>query len=238
MELYYVYHLIDLDGKTFYVGMGKRRRMYNHVYKVNRGIIPNGNQHLYNKIKKILEIGDVTYKKVFESYNRDEVIQREIADIAEIGIDNLCNKTPGGDVGFCSGTHTLETRKKISDALKTKHPFRGKPLNEVHKKNISNALTGKTLSDEHKKNIGQSRYYPLGKDNPTTKKYIIKSPTGELYTLYTKKDVKYFILEQNKKILGDKFIDGKPDDRRIGWKRILYGSGESKGWVLIKKELV
>lgn len=235
MELYYVYHLIDLDGKTFYVGMGKRRRMYNHVYNVKRGVIPNNNQHLYNKIKKILEIGDVTYKKVFESYDRDEVIQREIDDIAEIGMDNLCNKTPGGDVGFCSGTHTVETRKKISDALKTKHPFRGKTFNETHKKNISKALTGKTLTEEHRKNIGQSRIYPIGKDNPTSKVYIIKSPNGELYTLYTKIEVKNFILEQNKKLLGDEFVDGKPDDRRIGWKEILYGTGESKGWSLLKK---
>jgi hypothetical protein len=208
--------------------------MYNHVYNVKRGIIPNSNQHLYNKIKKILEIGDVTYKKVFESYNRDEVIQREIDDIAEIGMDNLCNKTPGGDVGFCGGAHTKETRKKISDALKTKHPFRGKTFNETHKKNISKALTGKTLTDEHRKNIGQSRIYPTGKNNPTSKKYIIKSPNGELHTLYTKMEVKHFILEQNKKMLGDEFVDGKTDDRRIGWKQILYGSGESKGWVLIK----
>lgn len=235
MELYYVYHLVDLDGKTFYVGMGKRRRMYIHVYNVKRGIIPNNNQHLYNKIKKVLETGDVTYKKVFETYNRDEAIRREINDIAEIGLINLCNKTPGGDVGFCGGTHTLETRKKISDALKTKHPFRGKTFNETHKKNISKSLTGKTLSEEHRKNIGQSRIYARGKDNPTSKKYVIQSPNGDIYSLYSKLDVKNFILEQNKKMLGEQYVDGKPDDRRIGWKQILYGTGESKGWRLLKK---
>ena len=236
MELYYVYHLIDLDGKTFYVGMGKRRRMYNHVYKVRRDVVPNGNQHLYNKIKKILEIGDVSYKKVFESYDRNLVIQREINDIAEIGMNNLCNKTPGGDVGFCSGTHTAETRKKISDALKTKHPFRGKHFDDTHKMNISKALTGKTLSEAHRKNIGQSRIYPIGKDNPTSKKFTIQSPYGEIYVLYGKLNVKYFFLEQNKKMMGDKFVDGRPDDRRIGWKQILYGAGESKGWILIKDD--
>jgi hypothetical protein len=238
MELYYVYHLIDLKGETFYVGMGKKRRMYNHVYNVKRGIVPNSNQHLFNKIKKILETGEVAYKKVFESYDRNEVIRREINDIAQIGIDNLCNKTPGGDVGFCGGTHTVETRKKISESLKTKHPFRGKCFNETHKKNIAKALTGKIFTEEHRKNIGNSRKYPTGKDNPTSKEYIIKSPNGNLYTLYTKIQVKEFILEQNKKIFGNKFVDGKPDDRRIGWKQILYGKGESKGWRLIKNKIV
>lgn len=235
MELYYVYHLIDLKGETFYVGMGKKRRMYAHVYKVKRGIIPNSNQHLFNKIKKILETGDVKYRKVFESYDRSEVIQREIADIAEIGMDNLCNKTPGGDVGFCGGTHTIETRKKISEALKATHPFRGKRFNEIHKKNISKALTGKILTEEHRKNIGNSRQYPTGKNNPTSKKYIIKSPNGDIHTLYSKMQVKEFILQQNKKIFGNEFVDGKSDDRRIGWKQILYGKGESKGWKLIEK---
>lgn len=234
-KLYYVYHLIDLDGKTFYVGMGSGRRMYHHVYNVKRNIIPNSNMHLFNKIKKILKNGDVSYKKVFESYNRDEVIEREIIDINKIGMHNLCNKTPGGDVGFCGGTHTIETRKKISKALKTKHPFRGKELSEIHKMNIAKSLTGKIFTNEHKKNIGKSRIYPKGKDNHFSKEFILKSPTGNIYVLYTKIDVKLFILEQNKILLGDKFVDGKPDDRRIGWKQLLYGTGQSKGWVIIKK---
>lgn len=232
---YYTYYLIDPEsGDVFYIGAGQNGRMYNHVTSVRRGYYPNGNKHLYNKINKILKKGlNVKYKKIFESYDRQDVFQKEKEEISKIGLKKLCNITEGGETGRPL-PHTKETKEKISKALLKNHPFRGKSLKESHKKAISEANKGKKTPENVKKKIGD-RYYPTGSENPNSVTYIIESPDGVVHKIDTKNNVKKFITNENKKLLGDAFVSGKSNPNRISWKKILFRSGESKGWKLIDK---
>ncbi len=96
---YYIYQLIDpRNSKIFYIGKGQKLRMYQHVKDVQRGRIPNGsNNKLGNKIKKILLIQKIKYKKVFETNNEQEAYDKEKELIIEIGLENLCNISLGQD---------------------------------------------------------------------------------------------------------------------------------------------
>ncbi len=138
--VYYVYFLIDpITGKPFYVGKGCKKRMYEHVNNAQRDRIPNGsNIELRNKIKKILSERNVKYKKVFETDNETKAYNKEKELIAEIGLENLCNLTSGGEGG---GIPNDETRRKISEAQigKKNHRY-GKKLSKETKKKMSESL--------------------------------------------------------------------------------------------------
>ncbi len=87
---YYVYYLIDpRDDQPFYVGKGKRARLYNHVrevlnesYKVNTPKV--------QRIQEIIKQGrDVTHK-IVKYFNTSKMAQRfEIKEIKRIGRADL-----------------------------------------------------------------------------------------------------------------------------------------------------
>ncbi len=155
---YYVYILIDpRTGKVFYIGKGCKRRMYRHVENVQRDRIPNKtNTKLGNKIKKILSSGDkVKYKKVFITENEQVAYDREKELIVEIGLENLCNLTSGGEGGAPFGHKVSEeTRRKISEANKGKISWiKGKSLSGEHKRKLSLAHKGLKHSNETKQKL-------------------------------------------------------------------------------------
>lgn len=166
MNIYYVYGLVDpTTNVVFYVGKGKCNRMFSHVRAVKYGRIPNGNNHLFNKIQKLL-INSIepTYVLYGQSLTEDAAFSLEEATIADIGIDNLCNLWSSGQLGRTPSSETLakksasmkgrkmgprseETKQKIRDKLQGRS--RG-PTSDATKKKISDATTGKrkTLTDE------------------------------------------------------------------------------------------
>lgn len=174
MNDYYCYVLIDPRTDTpFYVGKGKRNRMYRHVQQVKAGKIPHRNKHLFSKISQILE-GDQSpvYQKIVECVSSQEAYKVETETIAKIGRSNLCNLTDGGDGpnGFKQEftpewkakisrarkgkpsnrpnyTHSVETREKISAAQKAEknHNYGKPPWN-----------LGVTLSDETRQKMSKS----------------------------------------------------------------------------------
>lgn len=158
---YYVYQLIDpRTDIVFYIGKGQKRRMYTHVNEVIRGRVPNGNDRLGNKIKKIINFElKVKYKKVLITDDEQEAYTTEKKLIKEIGLENLCNLTGGGEGGAPTGK---------------KHHFFGKSLSKEHKKKLSEAHKGKKLSEEHKEKIGNSHkgnQYHKGKFHSDETKY-------------------------------------------------------------------
>ncbi|KKL55919.1 hypothetical protein LCGC14_2250590 [marine sediment metagenome] len=65
--MHYVYVYLDIGDIPFYVGKGRRLRMYSHVKDVKRGQIPHKNLKLFNKINKIPEsIGKLESLEVFK----------------------------------------------------------------------------------------------------------------------------------------------------------------------------
>ena len=140
MKTFYTYVLIDSStNKIFYVGKGSGDRMYKHV-QISKGnsICRNRNKKLYNKIQKIISDGNsIISLKVFENENESLVLEYEIKLISELGVDNLCNLTLGGEG--------------------TSYPY---GLTESHKKNISKGKIGKKrkpITDETRKKLSESR---------------------------------------------------------------------------------
>ncbi len=118
---FYVYELIDpRNNKPFYVGKGCKLRMYSHVKDVKRGQIPHKNLKLFNKINKILNLElKIQYKKLHNNITNKESYTLEIERIKQIGINNLCNLTYGGE-GL---NPTEEIKQKISKTKRGSIPW-------------------------------------------------------------------------------------------------------------------
>lgn len=173
---YYVYHLIDPSTDlVFYVGKGTKNRMYFHEKKVKQNVNTNRNSSLFNKIKKIHELGfSVKYKKVFETNNELNAYNFEFLEICRIGIDNLTNILITRNPNSVSENvkNGLQNSKKNKDRLEyiksdeyrekcrllnlgEKNPFFNKKWNDLQRKQIIEA-NKKPKSDLHKKNISNS----------------------------------------------------------------------------------
>lgn len=113
---YYVYLLIDpRDSSIFYVGKGKGRRCFNHLYEARS---TNKNSPKLQKIRKIESLGlDVVIKKVEENVTDSQAQELECLIISEArnkGIA-LTNLTAGGD-GSSGYKHTEEAKQKIKES--------------------------------------------------------------------------------------------------------------------------
>lgn len=133
--IHYVYMLYRLDGRPFYVGMGKGDRWIEHE-RVCRTRLPNS--HKNRIIREILDRGlRVPKVKLASGLTRSEAASLEIATIALIGREPagpLVNHTRGGD-GLCNPSE--EVRRRIAAAT-AKYKFgntnrRGKKNSEESK---------------------------------------------------------------------------------------------------------
>jgi len=170
--MYYTYVLIDVrDGKPFYVGKGKGKRMYNHGKKITP------NPYLYRKIQNIKSLGlDIIYEKWFEG-DEEFCFWMEIYLVSELGRDTLCNLTDGGeDPPKITKENYPDICKKKSEAWKgdknprsinkpigDKNPFYGKKhsketiqKNREHNIGKIGANKGKEFSQEWKNNLSKS----------------------------------------------------------------------------------
>lgn len=165
MEPYYIYCLIDPSTNLiFYIGKGKNKRMFSHVRDVKRNKIPNGsNYHLFYKIKNILDIGqEVISKKLYVNLNEEEAFTKEIEEIKNIGLENLCNISKGGRGGSVWNEDKDRNRKisqKISLASK------GRKLDEQWKQNITRGLLNRNYhhTEEYKQKMSSKM---SGENNP------------------------------------------------------------------------
>jgi len=153
-------HRKEYNNSIYYVGIGNNENRAKEI----RG----RNQH---------------WKRVFDKYGRnidivanniplEDAKELEIFLIQQIGIDNLCNHTLGGE-GFFGGKHTEETKIKISKAnkgriispetikkivAKTKgHPNYNLSHTEEAKAKISAAFKGKKRSEYFCEQVKKSK---------------------------------------------------------------------------------
>jgi hypothetical protein len=102
--VYYVYELSYPDGRVFYVGKGKKKRMYNHERDVKRKIL-NDTPNVDAKeqvIANILKSGkEVRYKQVYFTEDEQAAFQFECERILYHGVHNLTNFRVG--LGRCGG---------------------------------------------------------------------------------------------------------------------------------------
>lgn len=126
------------SGQVFYIGKGTGTRAYSNTSR---------NKHWHavnNKYGRVTEI----YKSKLSS---DQASSLEVEKIKEFGLENLCNKSTGGDAGAIGVVHSPEFRKKISEMMKKRaekqkndhrfvHPCSGRVLSEESREKISNSL--------------------------------------------------------------------------------------------------
>jgi hypothetical protein len=92
--MFYVYRLIDpRDGKTFYIGKGKAKRLEAHEREARKGVLSKK----CNKIRSITDAGLTVQKEIVREFKREDAAYRfEKKLIAESGLENLTNIEPGG----------------------------------------------------------------------------------------------------------------------------------------------
>lgn len=165
MKEFYVYHHVrKSDGRVFYVGKGKGRRMF----------AANGRNSKWRNF--VAKYGDWYPVVIAAGLSESEAHKIEMDEISMIGRENLCNLTDGGDgvsgykftpeqreklsishVGVQAGKkHPLygkekksETREKISASLKGNKNRGNTPLSDDAKQAISRALTGMFSGEKH-----------------------------------------------------------------------------------------
>lgn len=190
--IFYTYELIDpRNNKIFYIGKGKNNRMYFHYNSVKNGNILV-NRHLYYKIKQLIDNNlEPIYNKIFESNNEKLCLYYEVKQIKEIGIENICNLTYGGE----GCVPTKETRLKKSKSMmgkniqkRTKETKEKMRKSHIGKENPCSDETRKKISETMIKN-GTSR----GKNNPMYGKgYLVSGKKSgrygkSLYDIWLKK---------------------------------------------------
>ena len=143
------------SGKKYYGqtirSLSERKR--DHYYSVENG----SSYHFHNAIRKYGE--DAFDWEIIEECNSENLLEREAH---YIDLDQTLNSEFGFNLkkGGIQGTLSLETRKKISKALK------GKKLSKKHRENISKGNKGNKLTEKHKKKISKKLKELVGEKHP------------------------------------------------------------------------
>lgn len=122
-------------GDIFYVGKGTGKRLYSSASR---------NAHWHNINKKYGRSSEI----IAYFLTASDALDFEVIKIKEIGVDNLCNKSDGGDSGFFGCKHTDESKRKISEFMVGEmkkrmssdefiHPCKGRVLSKESRALIS-----------------------------------------------------------------------------------------------------
>lgn len=196
-NLYYVYILRESSTmEPIYIGKGKRNRALWHLYASKFGY--HYNKKLERKIRKLtnnfINIESIIID-IDSQYNDENMaLNRECELIRDIGINNLCNLTEGGDNPHLSS----DSIKKIVSSRKSN----GKPWhsNETKEK-IGKASLGRKRSEASKQKFSENHPKPmLGKKHTDKTKLLMSKNhvdfTGNKNPFYGKthtKEVKNFL---------------------------------------------
>jgi hypothetical protein len=193
---FYVYvHLYasgEKAGTPFYVGKGSGTRAYSNSSR---------NKHWHainNKYGRVVKFHMI-------NLDSEQSCIEEIRLISEIGIENLANKSKGGDKGALGFTHTEDWKLKNSEFMKIemtrrmsmpnyKHPCLGRRLDEQSKERISESLkeSRKKMTSDRKRDIANKIKNSLNTPESIKKRSEINS--GENNPMY---DSRVFIFRHD-----------------------------------------
>jgi len=191
-KLHHIYILKDENGNVFYVGKTNNptKRFRRHLGHVRSG----SSYPVHNKLRKVISIkgnSNGIYEIIESDISQDKVDDREMFFIKDYKAKGfkLKNLTEGGEggKGFTDETQRLAGLKR-----------RGIKLSDEHRKRISESKLGVKLTDSHKKSLKKAwKTRPpmppdwgemLSKINTgkiNIKRFLVRSPTGEIFTTET-----------------------------------------------------
>lgn len=136
---FYVYvHRRKTDDKIFYVGKGTGTRIHSNSSRNAHWHSVNNKHGRYSEVIK----SGMTCSEAC-------LLEKDI--IAKIGIENLCNKSAGGESGALGYRHTEECKRKMSEFMRIE------VIRRASDKNYVNPLKGVPICDEIKLKISKSQ---------------------------------------------------------------------------------
>ena len=171
MKEYYTYAYLREDGTPYYIGKGKRKRLYvNHQRRKSNCIsVPK------DKSKIIFLKQNLSEEEAF----KHEIYMISVFGRKDLKTGILHNRTDGGE-GASGAVRSEKFKKNLSEMR------RGKVLSEETKQKISIANKGKqtwlgrNLTEEHKKKCSKSK---IG-NTWNRKKFIITFDNGKSIEIY------------------------------------------------------
>lgn len=119
---YYLYrHLNKESGAIFYIGVGTKKKLYTtEKAEYSRAFETSTRSSEWKEVFKnngrIVEI-------MYESNSYDDVLEKEIFFIDLYGIENLVNKTKGGDRGYTYKKTDKQIKKTTDKLIKEVHKY-------------------------------------------------------------------------------------------------------------------
>lgn len=208
----------EKEGEVFYVGKGTGTRIHSNS---SRNLHWHNINKKYGRVCEIKKGGMIT----------EDACDYEINLIKEIGMENLCNLSEGGDSGALGLKHSEEHKKKMSEFMKINtrermskygyvHPCTGNIASDSKKEKLSNKTKEFWSNPDNKalmiKNIKKSLSNPetikkmkdknLGKNNPNYggQLRLLIHKDGSVFS-GTQHDI-YTILNLNKGNLSQMFL--------------------------------
>ncbi len=152
-KIYYLYVLKTPDDVIFYVGKGKNNRDTSHLSRAHKWNKSGKNKKNVNKklYNKILSLSNVVVERLIVKLTEKSALKEEAKLIKQIGLENLCNLTYGGE----GETRSKETLKIISEKrkkwLKTEEGKKFLETLSIERTGSKNPMYGRKETEEHKK---------------------------------------------------------------------------------------
>lgn len=225
-----------MDGTPFYVGKGSGNRAYS-----KRG----RSSWWFGIVQKDFGTDGFPTTELLESNlsEEDAFISEEfwISHFGRhsLGEGTLINLTNGGD-GATGLVHSASSKQKMSIIMTERAPWKGKNLNDTHKKKISDALRGKRVGYKHKKSsIKKMRLVKSGSNNPNYGK--VRSITARNKSAASNGNIKPTLIHSSGLVVTvENYHEFQRlygiDYRRVG--ELARGKRKShKGWMLLTSVL-
>ena len=228
MNKFYTYLLIDpRNNRPFYVGKGTKNRMTIHERKTINGDESNNNLFLFNKIKKILELGmSIKYKKIKNNVTEDVAFyweKRIISCLRQKGYD-LCNISDGGkSSNGNSGKKWSDERKKKMSAVR-KGFLSLQWFIDRHGFDIGTKLYSERIQNLRSSRINRQPCKPITEE---TRNKLIDSHTGKKQSSETKKKISLSMNGKNKGITRSKETRKKMSFSKKGLPSNMLGKKHS-----------
>lgn len=176
-DLSYVYILFRPDGRPFYVGKGKGRRVDRHFWRSH-------SKHVAAIVTAAG--GSLPWVKVASGLSDHTAVEFEKAFIHAIGREinggPLVNQTDGGD-GFAGYKYTEAQRRSKSESMRGEKAYWfGKKLSDSAREKIRAARLGAVASSELRAKLSRSQ--TGRKHSPETRAKMSDSQSGERHAMF------------------------------------------------------